>query len=319
MNMRKIISSYILLFLPVYSAHADESHKTWVDESHSNIRDTLDSWASEIDSWFGETNPDDPGSAVLRIMADSEWNRYDGYSIKPRIRGKLRLPTLKRRFSLVFGDDSLDNEISKNHLNKNYSKPLKKDKIYDSKQSTEDNKSLAIRWSDSVKNLGIHLKVDLGIRSGSDIYLRFKGNKEWQLSNNITSSLDAMYRLGTRSKHYARINWENKYTENYRRFFANQLYLSYMNDLKSENIYWGNSLYRQHNYSNHNSLSYGIFVGGKLKSKQFSINSYGPFINWRQPIWKKWLFIQPELNFYNNRNLDRRHYISAFLRIEAIF
>ncbi|QLB12240.1 hypothetical protein EV697_10489 [Bisgaardia hudsonensis] len=319
MNIRNIISVYILLFLPIYSSYANETHQTWVDESHTNVSGTLDSWASEIDSWFGETDPNEPGSAVLRIMLDSEWNRYDGYSIKPRIRGKLRLPTLKRRFSLVFGDDSLDNEISKNHLNKNYSKPLKKDTIYDRKQSTEDNKSLAIRWSDSIKNLGIHLKVDLGIRSGSDIYLRFKGDKEWQLSNNVTSRLETIYRLGTKSKHYAQINWENKYTENSRRFFANQLYLGYTNNLKSENIYWGNSLYRQHNYSNYKSLSYGIAVTGKLTSHQFSIDRYGPFINWRQPIWRKWLFIQPEVNFYNNSELDRKHHIGAFFRLEAIF
>lgn len=317
MKNKKIIVT-LIAFCSTYS-FANQ----WVDDNHAMASTTLDSWANSVDGWFGETDPDDPASAVLRIMLDNSWNRYDGYSIKPRIRGKLRLPTLKRRFSLVFGDDSLDNEITQNHLGKNYSKPLDKDKIYDSKQSRDDNKSLALRWSESIKDLGITFKIDLGIRSGQDIYLRFKGDKEWIVSENLTSYLEGIYRLGTKSKHHVNVSWNNKYTETDNRNFGNQIYVGYTNDLTSEHLYWGDSIYRQHNYSNHRRLNYGVFVGGTLssndKTNSFVINRYGPYINWRQPIWKKWVFIEPEINFYNDRDMGRKHTLGGFLRLEAIF
>ena len=81
----------------------------------------------------------------------------------------------------------------------------------------------------------------------------------------------------------------------------------------------GNSFYRQHDFNNYKRLNYGIFIGGDIDNKQFHLNQYGPFITWRQPILRQWFFIQPELNYYNDKNHDRRHHIGAFLRLEAIF
>ena len=60
-------------------------------------------------------------------------------------------------------------------------------------------------------------------------------------------------------------------------------------------------------------------MGGPLENKKFDVNQYGPFVTWRQPILRKWLFIQPELNYYNNREENRKHSLGAFLRLEAIF
>ena len=32
---------------------------------------------------------------------DTTWNKYDGIKIKPRVRGRIKLPTLENRLSLV--------------------------------------------------------------------------------------------------------------------------------------------------------------------------------------------------------------------------
>ena len=91
----------VLSYLPLQSF----AETSWVDNSYANVRSTLHSWSNSIDSWFGTPDPDKPASASLRIMLDNEWNHYDGYSIKPRIRGKIKLPTLKQHLNLVFGDE----------------------------------------------------------------------------------------------------------------------------------------------------------------------------------------------------------------------
>ena len=35
-------------------------------------------------------------------MIDNYWNEYDNYEIKPRIRGKIKLPTLEKRLSGIW-------------------------------------------------------------------------------------------------------------------------------------------------------------------------------------------------------------------------
>ena len=298
---------------------AEEQEKTWVDAQHKEIHTTLHSWANTIDEWVGEPDPNQPATASLRIMLDSQWNHYDGFSTKPRIRGKIRLPTLKKHLSLVFGDEDLDNESrDKNYLGKVYKKPLNKNKRYDRSQTREDNASIALRWSDSIKRLGIYTHIDLGIRSGIDVYLRFKAGKEWIITERFSTRLEQIYRYGSNSKHYLRTNFENKYRTSDNTFIANQLYLQSEHDIDEKNS-WGNSFYRQHDFSNYKRLNYGIFIGGDIENKKFHINQYGPFISWRQPILRQWFFIQPELNYYNDKKQGRSHHVGAFLRLEAIF
>ena len=314
-----LTASVFIGLLPSLGVLAEEQEKTWVDEQHQEIRTKLRSWAHTIDEWMGEPDPEQPATAGLRIMLDSQWNYYDHFSIKPRVRGKIRLPTLKKQLSLVFGDEDLDNESrDKNHIGKVYNQPLNKNKHYDRRQTREDNASVGLRWSDSIKKLGIDTDIDLGIRSGSDIYLRFRVGKEWFITERFSTRLEQIYRYGSNSKHYLRTNFENKYRTSDNTFIANQLYLQSEHDVDERNS-WGNSFYRQHDFNNYKRLNYGIFVGGDIDNKQFHLNQYGPFITWRQPILRQWFFIQPELNYYNDKNQDRRHHIGAFLRLEAIF
>lgn len=315
--MRTPLITYGLLGL--FSVNVAAEHGTWADKQHHNIKSTLHSWSNKIDSWIDEPDPNKPASANLRIMFDNEWNHYDGYSIKPRVRAKIKLPALKRKFSVVIGDEDLDNQSrDKNQLHRNYREPLKDDKKYDRKQSKQDNASLALRWSDGIEALGIETDLDLGIRSGADIFIRAKAAKLWQISDSYSVRFEQIYRYGLNSKHYLRTNLENRFVETAHRSFNNHTYLQYTHD-GDEKLLWGNSSYRQHTYSNFKQLNYGINIGGDIKHKQPKLNYYGPFINWRQPILREWLFIQPELNYYNNKPQARKHALGAFLRLEAIF
>lgn len=77
-----------------------------------------------IDSWISDPDPEHSAKAGLRVIMDSQWNHYDHFSFKPRVRGKIRLPSLKKRLSLVFGDEDLENQASdKNHVGNVYKNP----------------------------------------------------------------------------------------------------------------------------------------------------------------------------------------------------
>lgn len=317
----------ILLFcagtsaLPVLANSPDTSAEqpNWADNQHKTIRTTLHNWSNEINSWLGTPDPDKPASASLRVMLDQEWNRYDGYSFKPRVRGKIKLPVLKDHLNLVFGDERLDEErLETNRLTRNY-QDLEKDKHHNAKEARQDNSSVALRWTDDIKSLGIDTDFDIGIRSGDDLYLRFRAIKAWQPRDNVNIQLEQLYRYGIDSKHYLRTNLESKWYETDTRLIGNNIHFVYANRNKEEERYWGSSFYRQHNYAGSKQLNYGLFIGGEIDNKTPHLDVYGPFVNWRQPILRKWLFIQPEVHYYNDKKADRNHHIGAFLRLEALF
>lgn len=62
-----------------------------------------------------------------------------------------------------------------------------------------------------------------------------------------------------------------------------------------------------------------VSVWGGVYKELSKFNYWGPFVSYRQPIWRNWLFIQPEISFYNDKDKDRKHFIQTFVRLEAIF
>ncbi|HHW7519200.1 TPA: hypothetical protein ACU18R_000731 [Mannheimia haemolytica] len=295
-----------------------EENNTWVDKKHETVSTTLDRWANNINSWLGDADPDKPGTASLRVMLDSRWDKHDKFTYKPRVRGKIKLPILKKHLNVVFGDDELDNELTdKNHAGKLY-KNVNPNKRYNSREARDSNSSIGLRWSDGIKALGIETDLDAGIRSGSDIFGRLRISKDWKITDQFSTRLEQIYRYGSESKHYLRTNFENKYTETDTTFIMNHTNFEYRHDVDKERS-WGNSLYRQHNFKPLTHISYGISMGGRLDKELSKFNYWGPFVSYRQPIWRNWLFIQPEISFYNDKDKDRKHFIQTFVRLEAIF
>ncbi len=296
----------------------ETADRTWVDRKQFQIRSWADDTSHKIDNWFGETDPEKPASATLRVIVDNSWNKYDGYEIKPRIRGRIKLPTLERQLSLVFGDDSLDNELDNNVAITNENPGNSNDKTLDRQQTRENNSSFALRWSEFSKYLPFKTDLDLGLRSGDDIYLRLKASKDWKLENDFSFHAEQIYRYGIDSKNYLRTNLELTHARPNQAFLSNQLNLTY-SDNQDDDLTWDNSLFRQHQFFHENSFSYGLYTGGFLNNNDLRLNSWGPFVSWRQPLWREWFYVQGNLNYFNNHRDDRSHFIGASVRLEALF
>ena len=296
----------------------ETADRTWVDRKQFQIRSWADDTSHKIDNWFGETDPEKPASATLRVIVDNSWNKYDGYEIKPRIRGRIKLPTLERQLSLVFGDDSLDNELDNNVAITNENPSNSNDKTLDRQQTRENNSSFALRWSEFSKYIPFKTDLDLGLRSGDDIYLRLKASKDWKLENDFSFHAEQIYRYGIDSKNYLRTNLELTHARPNQAFLSNQLNLTY-SDNQDDDLTWDNSLFRQHQFFHENSFSYGLYTGGFLNNKDLRLNSWGPFISWRQPLWREWFYVQGNLNYMNDHRDDRSHFISTSIRFEALF
>ena len=291
---------------------------TWTDRQQKSIRHWTQKTANKIDNWFGEPDPNQPASATLRVIIDNSWNKHDGYEIKPRIRGKLKLPTLERKVSLVFGDDSLDNELENNVAITNENPAGQTDKTVDGQRTKDDNGSLALRWSDFSKHIPFETDLDLGVRSGDDIYVRLKAKKDWDLKNDFTFHAEQIYRYGIDSENYLRTNLELVHARPNQPILSNQFNLTYA-DTQDDDLSWDNFTFRQHQFFHNNTFSYGMYLGGFLNNNDLRLNSYGPFVSWRQPVFREWFFIQGDLNYLNNHRDDRSHFMGALVRLEALF
>lgn len=296
---------------------AETQDTTWIDLKQKQISQWADRTSVKIDDWFGDIDPNKPANATLRIMLDNYWDKYNGFEVKPRIRGKIKLPTLERRFSVVFGDDSLDNEFDNNVANTNID-PNSEHQRLDTRQTRDNNGSIALRWSDFSKRLPFETDADLGIRSGDDVYVRLKAKRVWELRNDFSFYAEQIYRYGIDSKNYFRTNLELTHARPNQAFLSNQLSLTHADD-QDEDWTWDNRLFRQHQFFANNRFNYGIYAGGYYNDQDLRLNSWGPFISWRQPVWREWFYVQSDLNYFNDHREDQSHHISTFVRLEALF
>ena len=301
----------------VPSTHETEEN-TWVDRKQKGIRHWTNRTANKIDNWFGEPDENEPARATLRVIVDNSWNKYDEYEVKPRIRGRIKLPTLERKLSVVFGDDSLDNELNGNVAITNENPGNAPDRRLDRSRTRENNSSLALRWSELSKKLPFETDLDLGIRSGDDIYVRVKASRDWALHNDFSFHAEQIYRYGIDSENYLRTNLELTHARPNQPFLSNQFSLIYA-DEQDDDLRWNNYSFRQHQFFNAHRFSYGLYTGGYMNDNDLRLNTWGPYASWRQPFLREWFFVQTDVNYLNDHREDRSHYLGAAVRLEAIF
>lgn len=297
----------------------DETQSTWLDVRRYDAKDYLNKAAHKMDGWFGTTDPSDPARASLRVMVDTHWNEYDGTTVKPRVRGKLKLPTLENRLSLVFGDEDLDIE-GQGGVNNDERIVQRTERRFDRRQSRDENSSFGLRWSQFRERTGINTDVDLGVRS-DDVFVRVRADKEWQLDHDIKARFDQMYRYGSKSEHSAVSTLEFSQPQSATRALINRTHLAYAHK-HTEDLNWGNSFYQQHYWQGKHGtreFGYGLYAGGNIEDKRVNLNVYGPYVSYRQPVWREWLFVQGDVSYYNDKTQDRDRHVGAFGRVEVLF
>lgn len=294
-------------------------NRTWADRQQYRFSQYLKKSANVVNRWFDRSDHSQNATAQIRLIVDSTWNKYDHFSIEPRVRGRVKLPALERRLSVVFGDDDLDNNIIDDaNLSAKNTGITDPDKHFDKEQTRKDNASLALRWSAITKRLKLNSDVDVGIRSGDDVFVRLQLDKSWQMAPDFYGYAAQIYRYGLQSEHYLRTNLEMRYAPENKAQLINQSNITYT-DHDTTDLTWGNSLFRRHQFFKDHYLNYGIYAGGYFNRHDPKLNNYGPFISWRQPFLREWLFLQTEVSYYNDKQLNRSHYLHTLLRIESKF
>ena len=113
------MASILILALKAATLRAEESEnaekvESWVDSRHHQVSNSADKLASWMDNFFGNPQTDlEAASSIIRIRPQYEWDERDGSDWKLRATGRLLLPNLNDRLSLVFegSDGDFDEEF----------------------------------------------------------------------------------------------------------------------------------------------------------------------------------------------------------------
>nr|WP_315043330.1 hypothetical protein [uncultured Moraxella sp.] len=300
------------IFLP-----QEQPNNSWVDKKHEQTGKILDKIAQTMDDWFGTTDPNKPANASLRLISDTSWNETDGTTSKIRVRGKVKLPTLERRLSIVFGDERLDDVANRTNIHA----PLPQNQLDPNstfKQDVKENSSLAVRWSDFSEKLPFDTDFDIGIRSHGNIFAKVQASKDWQLNEQTRLFTEQTYRYSKRDKNEFFSYWEVNYQQDSNTTISLPFNVHYQ-DNSDDDFDWNSSLLHTHFYKNQRKFSYGLYTDGHINDNQMTTNRKGVVASWRQPIWKDWLFLQTDIDYLDNKRENRDHEIGGLLRLEAIF
>ncbi len=294
----------------------------WIDRNRDEVRQRLQQQAHRMDHWFGDQyNPD--ARAHLTVFMDHSWNEYDGFDARLRLRGNVKLPNAKNRLRLVFGDDLIEEEQRLNlpttgrapAASKQTSLP-RPSQVND--QARRDNASVALRLLGDAGR-GIDTDLDLGVRSGTDIYIRGRADKVWWPEPEYRVLLGQTLRYGSKSREYARTDVQVDYLP------ADQVgstllsTYTFAHEQRDLGVSYAHRLSQTRHYWEGQDLTYGILAGGHIRDTALRLDSYGPFVSWRQPVWREWFFVRGDLNYFNDRLAHRDHHLSALLWLEAQF
>ncbi len=91
------------------SPEPDDPQVHWLDNSHLYLTDRTQALANWMDSFFGDTEYDsEQAESIVRVELSEDWNNLEGGSTRVKIRGRVHLPRLSKRLSLVFNADEED-------------------------------------------------------------------------------------------------------------------------------------------------------------------------------------------------------------------
>ncbi|MGK7249218.1 selenocysteine synthase [Acinetobacter oleivorans] len=221
--------------------------------------------------------------------------------------------TLIQELMAVFGNDTLWKRATQPE--QTYKAFGKKKKKTSSTQISTTN-PLSASWATISTWMPFENNLDLGSNSENDVYVQFLAKKKWNLRHNISLDTEQVFRYGSTSRNYTEttLNLTQKMQDN--TLFANKFNV---NKSENEDYSWENWTFQQYQFLKDNHLTYGVYSGGVYTKNDIRLNSWGPYISWRQPVWRNWLFMQNDLNFFNHIDDDSKHQLSVQMNLEANF
>jgi len=252
----------------------------WVDSSRGYVVNKADSMAQWMDKFFGTGLADfDSASSHLRLQLVYDWDEEDA-NVRARLNGKLNLPQIDERLSLVFSEEDGDQTSVSENLD-------------DGAPNAASGDNVGVQYNLQEKK---NSRIDLmfGFRSG----LKIKAGARYRYDFKFTDTLYGRFReelffqdgkgLGTETR--GELNKE---------LSANDV-LRYTAELKfgekTGGIEWSNRASFNKRFKEGVALSYFVFANGETR-EQYLTKNVGLGVRFRRSIYRDWLFFELEPNY----------------------
>ena len=265
-----------LLVLPP-CAVAQESEQSgffglgWLEQTHEYSTDKADTLAANLDRFFGAERSDlEAAYSSLRLITEARWQENSSVTPKVQLRGRLYLPRINKRLSLILSEDEGEGS---SYYNQN--------PIFQEPQSTHVNVEVNLRDREKYR-----FDFRVGLRSSLKLRTSMRYRYEDALSDNLSNRLsETVYFIdGTGFGSFTQYQLDRAMNkENLLRWST-----EFRSEEGLEGNEWATSLSWFSRYTDNGGLAY--FVRMASNSRFDYISEYQTGIRLRRNFARPWLF-----------------------------
>lgn len=276
----------------------------WMDYQQCVFSGQAVDAARWFDDLFGDWS-DDRAGALVRVISEVGWDEENGWSTQARVRARVDLPNASRRMRLIISDEGEGTLTQEQRSSPQALKDIR------------DNASVSVRWN-PLDVARIDSDMDIGLRSGPDIFARLRLRRVWTLTENSVMRAGQTFRYGTESLGVSTSQLD------FQRAMSEQSVLSFNTVFQfdqtqdEDGFFWTHGLAMSHVLKDNGSLAYGISLSGHTQPN-YSKESYGPWMLWRQSFLRDWLYYEVEPRLTSYRDVGWDMVPSVVLRLEMHF
>ena len=270
----------------------ENAKQGWIDRRHSFVSNKADELAVWMDGFFGVPRSDlEAAHSSLRIRLEYEWDEVDGSGTGAKIRGKLHLPRISERLSLIFADEDLD-ENSENEETER------------TRRDDNDDNSVAIQYN-LLDQLRSRLDFNVGIRSGFSPQASVRYRTEIPIREKYLTRFteEIFLRSGEGFGSVTRYDIDRAVSADRLVRMANRLKISE----ESDGLEWSTNLSIRKRLEKDQAIAYFTFVDGETRPNELT-TAYGLGFLYRVNFFRRWLFaeIEPAYSWRREEPEDKR-------------
>lgn len=251
----------------------DPGADNWADKSYEYVTNRADNLAVWLDSFFGEASSDvDSADSRLRLRLEYKWDEDDGDDTKVRLRGKVDLPRLDERLSIVFSSEEDED----------------REDVVPGSAGEDNTAALQYRLAQTARS---QLNFTVGVSSGLD----FKTGLRYRYTYPISDFWRARF---SERLYYKQDDGAGSVTRFDLDFSPSRdRLIRWSSDFEygeeTDGVEWGSSLAYRMRLSDEDALSYFGAVSGET-DPDFLTQDYALGVRYRRNFLRKWMFFEIE-------------------------
>lgn len=270
----------------------------WLDQTQAFASNSANSITNQIDSFFGAGGGDlDAAYSSLRLTWINSWDKIEGAEVDLRLRGKLHLPRINERISLIFSEDEHD-DLSGN---------LQNDIVSKEKENTKVDLGFTLR-----ENARQRINFRAGLNSSLKARLSLRYRYDLPMAGNFLNRFSQIiyFKDGRGFGAVSQYQLDMKVSESSLLRWSNDIRV----DERKLGVYWHTELSFFHKQSEQTGLTYYYRVGGETKPNFTSVRELG--VRMRRNILRPWLFVELEPGYLQQKTeLNSKRESSPFIHV----